>query len=718
MTELSILFLWHMHQPYYKDMVQGGCMMPWVRLHAIKGYMDMLAAVEAVPGTRVTFNLTPSLIRQLEEYAQGHTTDDFQVISEKPADELTPAERAFVLRHFFMANWDVMVRPYPEYQRLLGKRGAQPGADFEQIQKKFSDTEIRDLVVWYNLTWFGWAALAKWPELEELKRKGREFTEDDKQLVLSRQTEAVAGIIPAYRRLWDQGAIEVSASPMYHPILPLIYDSSLADRAHPGVPQPPRFRHPEDAVAQTGRGLAFIKEAMGRRPVGMWPSEGSVAHEIVPLLMDNEVRWVATDEHLLWKRVRSYRRDDALFHPWKVIEGGRELDVFFRDSGLSDLIGFNYSKQPPERAADDLVRRLREIRAAEARINQDHAVVTIALDGENPWESYPDGGKLFLNRLYQQIARTEGLATVTASEYLDRHPPTRVLDQMPTGSWISSNFDIWIGGPEENKAWDYLRRVRDDMPGLMEDMPQGVRDGAMDSLFAAEGSDWFWWYGDSFQSDLKAEFDYLFRLHLKNAYVILGAEPPAFLNEPVRFAHPVQAAEEPLDLISPAIDGKVTDYYEWRAAGRLNLRGSQGAMYQAVTRLKDIYFGFDLTNFYLRLDPQPGCEDCESLDVHLSIIGPRRLVIIFPFLKPQMARLCEERDDGVLEPVGDVGPIAADKIIELKAPFDALGLAPAQEVDFVIKLMDRDLEIERHPRDGYISFTVPDENFEARYWSV
>jgi alpha-amylase/alpha-mannosidase (GH57 family) len=717
MTELSILFLWHMHQPYYKDMVQGRCIMPWVRLHAIKGYLDMITAVENVPGTKVVFNLTPSLVRQLQDYAGGHGKDDFQLVSEKPTEELSAAERAFVLRHFFMANWDVMVRPYGEYQRLLVKRGAQRNPDYEQAQKNFSDTEIRDLIVWYNLTWFGWAALERFPELGELKRKGRDFTEEDKALVMDRQMQALAGILPAYKRLWEAGAIEVSASPMYHPILPLVYDSSLADRAHPGVSLPPRFRHPEDAAAQVNRGLRLMEEAMGRRPVGMWPSEGSVAHELVPLLLEAGVGWIATDENLLWKRVRHLRRDDSLFHPWKVVMNDRELNVFFRDLGLSDLIGFNYSKQPPERAAEDLVRRFSEIRAAVGRLGLDHAVVTIALDGENPWESYPDGGRLFLTRLYERIQKSEGISTTTAGEYLAQHPPSRVLDQLPTGSWISQNFDIWIGGPEENRAWDYLRRVRDDVPDLLEGAPGGVRDGALDSLYAAEGSDWFWWYGDSFHSEMKAEFDYLFRLHLKNCYVILGAEPPMFLDESVRFAHPVQAAEEPMDLISPSIDGKVTDYYEWRSAGRVNIRGSQGAMYQTMTRLKDIYYGFDLENFFLRFDPQAEIEDRESIDVLVEIVAPVKLVIMFPLMRPGLARLFED-SDGALAPRGDLSAIAADKIIELKAPFAELGLKAGDEVAFIVRLSERDLEIERHPRDGYISFIVPDENFEARYWSV
>lgn len=718
MTTLSVAFLWHMHQPYYTDMVQGYSILPWVRLHALKGYLDMAEAVNMSPGAKVTMNLTPVLVKQLSEQAGGHVKDDFLAISEKPVEDLTPEERSFVLRYFFMADWETMIRPFGEYLRLLHKRGIKGAIDFDQVQRKFTDSEIRDLVVWFNLAWFGWAALDKYPELLELKKKGEDFSEEDKKLVLDRQSEVMAGIIPLYRRLWDEGKIEVSTTPMYHPILPLLFDSVLADRAHPGVKLPNRYRHPEDAAAHVTMGMDYLEEAMGRRPAGMWPSEGSVAPELTDVFIGSGLRWIATDEGLLFKRVRAQRRDECLFHPWKVHgQDGRELFVFFRDHGLSDLIGFTYSRQPGASAADDLAMRLREIRSSISRLGQDHAVASVILDGENAWQSYPDGGREFLSRLYEQVSSSEGLELVTFSEYLDRHPPSRDMDRLSTGSWINNNFDIWIGGPEENKAWDYLGRVRDDLPRISEDAPEGVKKGAWESLYAAEGSDWFWWYGDQFHSDLDQEFDHLFRVHLKNVYLVLGKEPPLFLNEPVIFEHPVRVMEEPMDLLDPLIDGKVSDYYEWRAAGHVEL-SSQGAMYQGMRRLGHIYYGFDLENFFLRLDPCPEQNDTETLDVRVHLLAPLRRVVAFPFHDPKVAAVYEEAEDGSLIPLGEIESVAARKIIELKAPFDLLGLKPNNEVQFVVKLYEGPLEIERHPHDGFISFSVPDESFEARHWSV
>jgi len=688
MSDLSVIFIWHMHQPYYTDVVKRRSSMPWVRLHGIKAYLDMVSAVEEFGGSGVTMNLSPALIRQILEMTEEDIKDEFMLMSRKPASELTPLERAYIVRYFFMANWATMIMPRPEYARLLNKRGEKGPIDFDKVHRKFTDQEIRDLMVWFNLAWFGWRAIEAEPELGGLLKKGRGFTEEDKTFVLDKQMEFLSGVIPAYKRAWDAGLVEISASPMYHPILPLIYDTVLADAAHPGVKLPVRFRRPEDAAAQAGEGLDYIESVMGRRPSGMWPSEGSVAHEIVPLFLDQGVRWIGTDEGLLWKSVRADRRDEALFKPWAVKSDAGELAVFFRDRGLSDLIGFTYAKQPPAEAARDFVTKLREIRSSVSRLGRESAAVSIILDGENPWESYDNGGRDFLEALYAGIGDAEGIELTTPAAYLDRHPPDSSIERLPSGSWINNNFDIWIGAPEENKAWEYLGRVRDEFDSLAANAPEEKKRAALDSLYAAEGSDWFWWYGDDFTSELDSEFDYLFRLHLKNVYVLLGEESPEFLDEPVLFEHSVRT-EEPVDFIQPVIDGKVTDYYEWRCAGRLDLK-SQGAMYQGTRRLSQIYFGFDMNNFYLRLDPDSEGEGDGGVSVRLHVLAPEKRVIVFPFLNARTAELFLETPDESLIPYGSV----------------------------VIEIMEGEVVMERYPRDGFISFTIPDDSFEGRHWSV
>jgi len=718
MTTLSVIFVWHMHQPYYQDMAGGGCMMPWVRLHACRGYLDMARALDKQPGAKAVINLSPGLVRQLEDQAAGRVKDDFLLISEKQAEILSPMERAYVLRYFFMSDLDAMIRPHGEFLRLYSKRGAKTDQDFEQTQKRFSDQELRDLVVWFNLSWFGWSALEDCPELVELKRKNSDFTEKEKHFVLERQRHCLTQVLPAYQRLWREGAAEISASPLFHPILPLLWDSVLGDRAHHGISLPPRFRRPEDARDQIQLGLDCIESVLGRRPVGMWPPEGGVAPELAEPLISAGLRWIATDEELLFKRIRGHRRDENLCHPWKVRDQDRELIVLFRDKILSNLIGFEFAKIRPSDAIEDFIRRLREIRSSISRLGQDHALAVIALDGENPWQSYPDAGARLVSGLYQRIQETEGLELETASGYLEKHPPSRTLDQLPTGSWIKQNFDIWIGGAEENKAWEYLGKVRDDFERIAPEAEPEQRAPARDSIFAAEGSDWFWWFGDDFQSELKCEFDFLFRMHLKNSYLLLGQDSPQFLNDPVLFHHPVRVAEEPMDFINPTIDGKISDYYEWRAAGHLDIRQSLGAIYRAGFRLQHIYYGFDLDNFYLRIDPDLDDQEMGFIDAAINILSPRKLTIMFPLKGTSLARIYEEREDGTRVPIGEVHDIASYKILELRVPFSALGLKTGDEVRFVVQLFDGQTELETHPRDGFIRFTVPDENFEARYWSA
>ena len=714
MTTLYVNFIWHMHQPYYIDTGQRRSLMPWVRLHAAKGYMDMARAVADAPGTKVTMNLTPCLIKQIRQRLEDGIKDDFELISEIPAADLTPSERAFILKFFFMANWDTLIKPNQEYYRLLNKRGTRGVIDFDEKQKSFTDQEMTDLVVWFNLAWTGWHAIEKMPGLSELREKGRGFTEEDKKFLLSCQLELLAQVIPEYKRLWDDGAIELSTTPMYHPILPLVYDTVLADRAKPGVRLPARFRQPVDASEHIRLGLDYMEESFGRRPEGMWPSEGSVAPELVPLFAKHGVRWIATDEAILWKKVRAHRRDEALFTPWTVREEDSELAVYFRDHGLSDLIGFTYSRQDPAQAADDMVRRFREIRSSISRLGRDHAVVSVILDGENPWEAYQDGGRTFLAQLYDGINKAEGIETITPTEYLERYPGLKELERLGTGSWIYGNFDIWIGGPEENRAWDYLGRARRELEAPLAKADEESKKEALDALYAGEGSDWFWWFGDFFVSDMDEEFDWLFRTHLKNAFMALGEKAPDFLDDPVKFTHSMHVLEEPVDLICPVIDGKVTNYYEWRCAGHVDL-STGGAMHQAARKLSHLYYGFDMENLFVRIDPNQEAENGDGVEIWIKVLSPVPHTIKFAISCD--SRLSLEKDEAEISKT-EGWEINCGKVIELRVPFDVLEMKAGDEARFAIEVVENGSQIERYPRDGFISFEVPDEGFEARHWSV
>ncbi|MGH7208008.1 MAG: glycoside hydrolase family 57 protein, partial [Nitrospiraceae bacterium] len=518
MKTVRICFLWHMHQPYYTDPVAGSASMPWVRLHATKAYFDMAWLAERFPTVRATFNLTPSLLIQLKELASGSVRDLFLTHTERPAAELTPAEQGFLLRHFFAANWVTMVRPYPRYHELLVKRGADvKGQDLERLARQFTTQELLDLQVWHNLAWFGYGMVARYPRVNALRVKDRGFTEEDKREVLALQHQAITEIIPCYRRLAEAGQIELTTSPFYHPILPLLIDTDIARRSRPETPLPQRFQAPADAEAQIQKAVALHTELFGAPPLGLWPSEGSVCPEMVPILRRAGLRWMATDEDVLARSLGAWHRDTALYQPYTVGIPGDQIAILFRDRDLSDAIGFVYSKTTPELAIENVLRRVSDIAQ---RAPGDHLLIPIILDGENPWEHYYDGGEQFLAGLYARIAEgstpwSNGLQVIadTISHALDSVPPEARLEYLHSGSWINADFKIWLGHPEDNRAWDLLRETRARLVEATGTLSSDQARGAWEELYAAEGSDWCWWYGDDFETDYREEFDRLFRMH-------------------------------------------------------------------------------------------------------------------------------------------------------------------------------------------------------------
>ena len=301
MKPLHIAFLWHMHQPMYKDPLTGVYTMPWVRLHSIKGYYDMISLLEEFPEAKMTFNVVPSLIIQINDYADGRARDVFWDRSMKPAADLSFDEKKFILDNFFMCNWGTMIQPHNRYYEILKKRGMRQLTEDEisHAVKTFSTQEYLDLQVWFNLAWFGYKAVEKDKALSELIKKDKNFTEDEKRYVLESQIRILKELLPTYKRFQDNGQVELTISPFYHPILPLVYDTDMASRCMPWAKLPDRFHHPEDAEEQIRRGVALYKETFGRNPSGMWPSEGSVAPELIPCFQKEGIRWIATDEAIL-----------------------------------------------------------------------------------------------------------------------------------------------------------------------------------------------------------------------------------------------------------------------------------------------------------------------------------------------------------------------------------------------------------------------------------
>ena len=733
MKTARICFLWHMHQPYYTDPVAGSASMPWVRLHATKAYYDMAYGLEKFPSIKATFNFTPSLLRQLQEVGSGSVRDIFLEYAQRPAADLRLEEKAFLVRHFFSANWATMVRPYPRYHQLLVKRGAEVfGRDLERVARQFSTQDLLDLQTWHNLAWFGYGTVSRYPRLAALRAKNRGFTEGDKQEELSLQLAAVKEIVPLYRRLMEREQIELTTTPFFHPILPLVIDTDFTRRARPDLPLPSRFHAPEDAEAQLHRAVELHTTTFGRAPVGLWPSEGSVCPELIPMLPKVRLRWLATDEGILARSLDAaqlpWQRQRDLYRPYRVGPEDQDVTILFRDREISDAFGFVYHKTTPDIAVEDVLRRLRQIiRDAP----QEQITIAIVLDGENPWEHYHEGGEQFLSFLYKACStgalNDNGIraTTATISEALEAAPATHRISHLHSGSWINQDYKIWIGHQEDNQGWDLVSHTRSRLAEIAATLPPDRAQEAWDELYAAEGSDWFWWYGDDFDTDYKEEFDRLFRTHLRNVWTIARLTPPDLLNQPIcrpRTMPDTDLITAPLVLLNPSIDGLVTDFFEWRGAGRITTQPPLGAMWKAEGVLTDIRFGWSLDQLYLRLDPDEQTQAQKAgLTVELQLQTSERLYhLSFSLMTTGQEQflLSQKSANGSWEKIGSYHSIRHGKIVELAVPFKDLQLSPGQEFHMTILVMEHGLEVTRYPHHKPATFLVPGPEFEANLWRV
>jgi alpha-amylase/alpha-mannosidase (GH57 family) len=734
---LYLAFLWHMHQPLYKDLRTGVYTLPWVRLHGTKDYFDMAAVLEGFPAVRQTFNLVPSLLDQIEDYAAG-AIDPFLEQTLRPAADLSAEEKQFLLEHFFMAHPETMILVHPRYRELLHKRGGLSGPEeVRQAVRYFSTADYRDLQLWFNLAWFDPLFQERDPLIRELIGKGRGFTEEEKTLLAEKQREVLAGIVPLYRRLQEQGQIELTTSPYYHPILPLLCDTEVARESLPNAPLPGRFRRPEDAEAQIRRAVESHTRRFGRPPKGLWPSEGSVSEALLPLVSAAGFEWLATDEEILARSLGiALERDgsglllhpEPLCRPYRIRAGAGEIQIVFRDQSLSNLLSFSYAKLPPREAAEDLIGRLHAIRARTAG-RTPAPLVTIILDGENAWEYYPRDGTDFLGHLYARLSADPSIRTVSLSAYLAEHPAEERLTHLFPGSWINHNFRIWIGHEEDNLAWEHLRAARD----MLSEHESGPHDpdvlsSAREACYAAEGSDWCWWYGDDHYSPQEREFDRLFRDHLANIYRLLGQEPPTALSVPIlredRRCLPVRT---PTERLHPVLDGRVTNYFEWLAAGEFALEAHGSALHQVERYLDKLLYGFDDGNLYIRVDfadplhRQPGT----TLSIHfLPPISVKYRVTFLPMEGGTPSSLLAEAwvltpdPEGKWQQAEKVAAVAIHEVLEAAIPLRYLQIEGITDCSFLLSLEKEEVRLEIWPHRGFFCLKFPSPEEEMEQWSV
>jgi alpha-amylase/alpha-mannosidase (GH57 family) len=733
---LYVALIWHQHQPvYFKDPATGLYSRPWVRVHATKDYLDMATILENYPDVHVTFNYTPSLIRQLDDIGSG-AKDTYWTLAEVPAEELTADQKQFILERFFDTNRRIIAR-FPRYQELLE---ARDGMGIPAAVESWSAQDFRDLQILFNLAWTDPDWLAEEP-LASLVAKGAGFSEEDKPILFAEHLRIVQEVIPYHAQMQQTGQIEVTMTPYAHPILPLLVDSDIASVAMPDAELPTRFVFGQDAVGQVERGIQLYEARFGMSPRGMWPAEGSVSQQIIQMVANAGIQWIATDEEVLARSlpdIDDFTRDssdtvrqaDALYQPYEVTGGrGGRVAILFRDKLISDRIGFEYSGTPGEAAAADLMDRLNNIQAELAAEGAEGPhLVTILLDGENAWEHYANDGKDFLHAMYRNLGEADNIQTVTPSEYLAMVDGLTPIENLWPGSWITPDFSTWIGEEEENLAWQYLLETRLALQQAEVRLSAEVKDQALEAMYNAEGSDWFWYLGADQDSGQDWTFEQQFRGHLRRVYELISVPVPGFLDVPI-IPTAVQIPDQVFTMPSPiTVDGVAADE-EWSPAAYYDLAGSG--------ILNGLYYSPDGQTLYLRLDVDPTFEALADTtfglyfsspasgplqarprdrDDSLLGFGARRLVeVTVDAAGGAVAAAFATTDSGSGWAATEIafpaeGAAYADGVLEIGIPLaDFIGdLRPGNSVNMRLVVETPDGAAALFPADGLAVATMPD----------
>ena len=740
MARLRVVVLWHQHQPFYKDLVTGQYRLPWTRLHALKDYYGMVKLLDEFPAVHQTFNLVPSMVTQIQDYVAGTAQDPFLQVAAKPARELSQDERRFALQYLFQAHPVNVIGRYPRY-RELWERFRSAGDSPERAEKYFTASDFTDLQVLSQIGWFDEFFLEE-KNVRDLVTKGRNFSLEDQRQVMAMEREFLARVIPVHAEAARKGQVEISTSPFYHPILPLLCDTQMGAASSPGLPLPQnRYRHPEDAREQLRRGLDFHEKVFGTRPVGVWPSEGSVSEEALAIAHRLGVEWMATDEGVLGRSLGLFFQRDGngrltgdlshrLYTIYRYEKTDTRMNLIFRDHTLSDLIGFVYSGMPPQEAANNLIQRIKDSAQPILSRGQD-AMVPIILDGENAWEYYARSGREFLRRFYDGLAKDSQIEAVTVSEAIARHQNCGYMNSLTPGSWINANFNVWIGAPEDNKAWDYLYHARNLYAETAASATEEQRKLAFEELLIAEGSDWNWWYGPEHHSANDRDFDELYRKHLSNVYQALGRTPPDYLAQPIAGIEVRPSFTPQSAYIHPRVSGDMVRYFEWMGAARYTADRRSGSMHGKQFLLDSVYAGIDEQFVYGRLDfvgrvPEAAFELVVNLESRGSQAAARpcelRLDAVVKDRRLQSWRITDEKARKQLGSANAAEPdarVALVRTFEFRVPLIWLQAAPfgpedrpapsaeaIQHVRLRFGLWQDGLPVDAMPLEGWIELEL------------
>src|SRR5271157_3062229 len=747
MPALRVILLWHQHQPFYKDLVTGEYRLPWVRLHGLKDYYGMVKLLDEFPGVHQNFNLVPSLMVQIQDYVAGTAHDPFLSVASKPAKDLSPDERRFALQYLFQANPQNLIGRYPRY-RELWERFREHGDHPERAERYFQPQDFTDLQVLSQIAWFDELFLEE-KDIAALVAKGHHYSLDDQKFVIARERELLGRVLPAHAEAAKKGSIELSATPFYHPILPLVCDTSVGAVSTPGLPLPQnRFRHPEDAREQLKRGLDLHEQVFGLRPKGVWPSEGSLSEEVLAIAQSVGVQWMATDEGVLGRSSGSFFSRDGngrlpaplaekLYNIHRYENGSTTMHLVFRDHAISDLIGFVYSGMPPAEAAKHLLGNIKEAAKPVLAKGRD-AVVSIILDGENAWEYYPKSGREFLRRFYDGLQGEPGVEAVTISEAIARHQDFGKLTSLVPGSWINANFNVWIGAPEDNRAWDYLHHAREFYAQNAAHASEAQRKLAFEEILIAEGSDWNWWYGPEHHSANDRDFDELYRKHLSNVYHALEGIPPEELNTPiisgvVRPSYLPQTA-----YVRARVDGLVSGYFEWMGAASYTSDQRTMAMHGKQFLLDAVYAGLDEDSVSGLLDfhhspPEGEYRLVANLEVRHDVRDRKSPVDTYRLTadaqdktllawvlangeeRHKLASFSTENGSELANGV----EVALAEIFEFRIPFELIGAQQGSRIRLRFSIWHEHLPVDSLPLEGWIDLlALPEEELESNLYSV
>ncbi len=615
MKKINIAFIWHFHQPNYQQKPDSDFLLPWVRLHASKDYLDMLKKIDGFKNLKLNFNFSPILLDSLNEYSKGAKDLHLRLLV-KDENKLSEEDKIYILNNYFDLNYKNMVLKNPYYTELYNRRSNALKLDVNM----FSLSEYSDIMAIYTLLWIDETFRGEYVELNELFLKEKNYTLEDRKKIYVIQLDIIERILKEYKKYQDEGKIEISTSPCYHTILPLL-DNLNNKEVKNKENLPVDFDGKKDAKEQIIRAIEKYEQYFERKPKGMWLSEQCVSKETIQMLEDNDFLWTVLDEGILSKTTgKEFIRDfeGNLENPFDLninykIRSNESVNILFADSFFANLLNFGYGSYDSKLAANDLYEKIKTIQSKLQNSPKDNHIITIAMDGENCWETYQNDGNDFLNTLYGLIDEDETLNTVLVSDFFeDEADKSEILNNLKSGSWINRNFDLWVGEPTKNVAWLYLSGVKKDFENYknqklqnIENLPDKEKvlnniEKAYREILICEGSDWYWWYGEPNESKSDYIFDFLFRSHLMNVYEFLGIQIPEYLTLPLSVVT-TKPLRNPISYISPSlVCDKEDKLNEWQNAGYIFI--PDGPTSNISRLVKNIHFGYDDEYLYFRFE--------------------------------------------------------------------------------------------------------------------